>query len=286
MVLNIHTGTEVADLHLHSLFSDGVYTSQRLVERAVQVGLDCIALTDHDTLEGCEETERICAKKGIEFIPGVELTAYYLEEEIHVLGYCMDLHNEAFLKSLQKFQKGRQYRVEKMVSLLNKQGVPLSLERVLQIAQCKAPGRAHMARALLEGGFCSSHSEVYSRYLGKGKPAWVPKIYCGLEESIELLHQAGGVAIIAHPGALVQQEAVIKHSIEFGVDGFECYHPKNSASTTQKLLSNCEKHGLLVTGGSDCHGIKERLSMGSIKLPIRHVERLNQWVYSKNLKQA
>ena len=171
-------------------------------------------------------------------------------------------------------------------SLLNKQGVPLSLERVLQIAQCKAPGRAHMARALLEGGFCSSHSEVYSRYLGKGKPAWVPKIYCGLEESIELLHQAGGVAIIAHPGALVQQEAVIKHSIEFGVDGFECYHPKNSASTTQKLLSNCEKHGLLVTGGSDCHGIKERLSMGSIKLPIRHVERLNQWVYSKNLKQA
>ena len=284
--MNIHTGTEVADLHLHSLFSDGVYTSQRLVERAVQVGLDCIALTDHDTLEGCEETERICAKKGIEFIPGVELTAYYLEEEIHVLGYCMDLHNEAFLKSLQKFQKGRQYRVEKMVSLLNKQGVPLSLERVLQIAQCKAPGRAHMARALLEGGFCSSHSEVYSRYLGKGKPAWVPKIYCGLEESIELLHQSGGVAIIAHPGALVQQEAVIKHSIEFGVDGFECYHPKNSASTTQKLLSNCEKHGLLVTGGSDCHGIKERLSMGSIKLPIRHVERLNQWVYSKNLKQA
>ncbi|MDI9400929.1 MAG: PHP domain-containing protein [Limisphaerales bacterium] len=283
----LNPANPVADLHLHSHYSDGTYTPQTLVARALKTGLSCIALTDHDTLEGCAATQKLCEEAGIGFIAGVELTAYALGEEVHILGLHVNLDNEPFLEKMREFQEGRKNRIIEMVSLLNKEGVGLSVEEVLELAHhCSAPGRMHIAHALLRGKHCKSHDEAFSRYIGEGKVAWAPKVNCSIEAAVELLHGAGAAALVAHPGMQRDRAAVCEYAIEKGIDGFECYHPRHSNSTTRRLIELCQAHQLLISGGSDCHGVEERIYMGSIRLPIQYVEQLNQWVYSKNLKKA
>lgn len=282
----VNTANPVADLHLHSQYSDGTYTPDALVKRALKTGLSCIALTDHDTLEGCAITRKLCSEAGIDFIAGVELTAYALGEEVHILGFHVDLENESFLEKMKRFQEGRKERVVKMVSLLNREGVGVTVEEILNLAHCSAPGRMHIVRALLKGKYCKNHDEVFSRYIGEGQVAWVPKLNLSISEAVELLHGAGGVALVAHPGVQRDETSICRYAIENGIDGFECYHPHHSNSTTRRLVELCQEHRLLVSGGSDCHGVEDRISMGSIRLPIQYVEQMNQWVYSKNLKKG
>lgn len=276
----------VADLHLHSVFSDGTYKPEDIVSRAKKAGLSCIALTDHDTLEGCPITKELCDKVGLGFIPGVELTTYALEEEVHILGFWIDAQNQTFQKKMCEFQDARLKRISTMVGLLNRNGIPLKMEEVLAIANCKAPGRMHIAQALIQGGYCKDRDEVFSHYIGDRQIAWVPKLNYTIREAVELIHNAGGAALVAHPGVQAKFPAITEYAIMQGIDGFECFHPKHTKGTTQRLLALCEQHHLLVSGGSDCHGIKEHIHLGNIKLPIQYVEQLNQWVYSKNLKKA
>ena len=263
-----------ADLHLHTRYSDGTFSPEELVLHAQNAGLACIALTDHDTVEGCEGTAKAAAAVNMEFVPGTELTAEHDDTELHVLGYFLDIRNQRLLTEIAKFQSVRQNRIHEMVKRINALGVPLAAESVFAIANCKSPGRPHVARALVKAGLVSSLDEAFERFLKKGRPAWVPKTKVSALEAIELIHQAGGLAVMAHPG-LNRTDDVIPALVDAGLDGIECFHTKHSTVTSEHYLTIAEKYRLLVTGGSDCHGFsKGKPLIGTVRVPYKYVEDL------------
>lgn len=222
-----------------------------------------------------------CESLGIEFIPGTELTAEIKGIEVHLLGYFVDIHNTQLLKEIRDFQRVRQQRIYEIVARINQLNVPLKVESVFEIANCQSPGRPHVGRALVKGGFCSSMEEAFDRFLKKYRPAYVPKAKMSARHGIELIHQAGGLAVAAHP-ALNQTDDVIPLLVDAGLDGIECYHTKHSPSDTKRYLRFAEKYNLLVTGGSDCHGMsKGRPLIGNVKLPREHVEKMKALLESR-----
>jgi len=272
-----------ADLHLHTQFSDGTYTPEELVGQAQRNGLAALALTDHDTVEGCARTGTACQSAGIEFITGTELTAEQDGNELHILGYFIDTQSRKLLLDIAKFQNVRQNRIREMVARLRQNHVPLEVEAVFALANCRAQGRPHVASALVQAGLCSSLDEAFERFLKKNRPAWVPKFKISAAYAIELIHQAGGVAVMAHPG-LNRCDEVIPGMAEAGLDGIECFHSRHSTSTSEHYLNIADRFHLLVTGGSDCHGMsKGRPLIGSVKLPYQHVEQLRERACERKL---
>jgi predicted metal-dependent phosphoesterase TrpH len=265
-----------ADLHLHTNFSDGTLTPEQVVANGKRLGFAALALTDHDTIEGCERMAAACAEARIEFIPGSELTAESGEQELHILGYFLDTKHPRLLQEMAKFQEVRQNRIREMVARINQLGVPLETEAVFALANCRAPGRPHLARALVKAGFCADLDEAFERFLKRNRPAWVPKMKMSTLEAIALIHEAGGLAVMAHPG-LNRCDELIPSLVEAGLDGIECYHTKHSNTTAAHYLDITKRYGLLVTGGSDCHGnTKGKPLIGTIKLPIHYVHKMHK----------
>jgi predicted metal-dependent phosphoesterase TrpH len=265
-----------ADLHLHTFFSDGTFSPEEVVAHGKRLGFACLALTDHDTIEGCERMAAACAAERIEFIPGSELTAEFGEHELHILGYGFDTTHPRLLGELTKFQSVRQDRIREMVARINELGTPLNVDDVFALANCRAPGRPHVARALVKAGLCADLNEAFERFLKKHRPAWVPKAKMSALEAIELIHEAGGLAVMAHPG-LNKCDEVIPALVKAGLDGIECYHTKHTNNTAAHYLNITKQYGLLVTGGSDCHGLsKGKPLIGGIKLPIHCVHKMQK----------
>jgi 3',5'-nucleoside bisphosphate phosphatase len=159
--------------------------------------------------------------------------------------------------------------------------VGLKVEDVIALANCRSPGRPHVARALVKAGFCSSLDEAFERFLKKHRPAWVPKAKISAQVAIDLIHGASGLAVMAHPG-LNRTDEVIPDLVEAGLDGIECFHTKHSSATSEHYLEIADKHNLLVTGGSDCHGMsKGKPLIGTVKLPYREVEKLKAKVAAR-----
>ena len=263
-----------ADLHLHSHFSDGTYSPGEVVAQAQKHGLAAIALTDHDSVEGCPAAAQACAEAGIEFIAGAELTAEQDGNELHLLGYFIDTQDPALLVQLARFQSVRQDRIREMVARLNKLKVPLSAEAVFTLANCRAPGRPHVARALVQARLCANLDEAFDRFLKKNRPAWVPKFKMSAGEAISLIHQAHGVAVLAHPG-LNRTDDLIPGLVEAGMDGIECFHTKHSTTMTERYLEMADRFHLLVSGGSDCHGMsKGKPLIGTVRVPYHFVQKL------------
>jgi 3',5'-nucleoside bisphosphate phosphatase len=275
-VLNRQSSTAVgfADLHLHTLFSDGTFTPEELAQRGAQLGLVAMALTDHDTVEGCARMAAACDKLGIEFVPGTELTAEFESYELHLLGYFVDAQQSELLTQLKKFQAVRQERITEMVSKLNKLGIPLQEEVVFTLASCRSPGRPHVARALVQEGFCDSMEEAFDRFLKKGRPAWVPKYKISAFDAMDLIHRASGLAVLAHPG-LNHCDQIIPNLAAKGLDGIECFHTKHTPTQSEYYLALAKTLNLAATGGSDCHGFsKGKPLIGGVKLPASYLEKL------------
>lgn len=267
---------QFADLHLHTFFSDGTFPPEELAERGARLGLIAMALTDHDTVEGCERMGRACQSHQIEFIPGTELTSEFESTEVHLLGYFLDTENPKLLAEIKTFQTVRQNRIHEMVWRLNRLNIPLRAETVFQLANCRSPGRPHVGRALVQEGLCESLDEAFERYLKKGRPAWVPKHRISALDSIELIHQAGGLAVMAHPG-LNHNDKIIPQLARQGLDGLECFHTKHSLSQTENYLAIAQRLNLAVTGGSDCHGFsKSKPLIGGVKLPAVYLHRFKE----------
>lgn len=263
-----------ADLHVHSSFSDGTFAPEQLAALAKQLGLRALALTDHDTIDGCEQLANACAKHGLEFVPATELTSNHNGIEVHILGYYIEIRSAALQAALTEAQTARKNRVRQMVQKLNRLGVSLAAETVLGLGQCSSPGRPHVARALVQAGLCASYDDAFERYLGKNKPAWVANRRMPACDAIALIHTAGGLAVLAHPG-LNGADSAIPSLIEAGLDGLECYHTKHSTQQAERYLRLAARHGLLVTGGSDCHGhIKGEPVLGTVKVPYGLVEQM------------
>jgi predicted metal-dependent phosphoesterase TrpH len=193
---------------------------------------------------------------------------------VHVLGYFVDITHPDLLRELTRFQQARQERIREMVARLNQRGVGLRPEAVFALANCRSPGRPHVARALVQHGFCRSLEEAFERFLKKHRPAWVPKCKISARQAIELIHTAGGLAVMAHPG-LNHSDALIPALAEVGLDGLECWHTKHTPAQAAHYLELARRHGLLVTGGSDCHGTsKGQPTLGEVRLAWEHYLRL------------
>ena len=263
-----------ADLHLHTTFSDGTYSPEELAREARRHQLAAVALTDHDTVEGCARMAAACSREGIEFIPGTELTAEAEGNELHILGYYLDTHHAGLLAPMPRFQDVRIYRIREMVARLNQLGIALEADAVFAIANCRSPGRPHLARALVQAGICTSLDEAFDRFLKKGKPAWAPKFKIAAAEAIQLIHNAGGAAVLAHPG-LNRCDDFIPSLVQAGLDGIECFHTKHTPAQSERYAQLARGNKLLITGGSDCHGMnKGKPLIGTVKVPYELVEHL------------
>ena len=240
------------DLHMHSTASDGSAAPALLVESAARAGLSTIALTDHDTIDGVAEARAAGEQHGVDVLAGVELSAFEDERETHLLGLHLS-RIERIADALATFRHSRRVRAEQIVAVLNTLGVPLTLDAVLAEADGGAIGRPHIARALIAGGWARDSRDAFDRYLGYKRPAFVPKFTLGLREAIDLVHAAGGIAILAHPGGAGTRQW-IESLVAIGLDGVEVRHPGHSAEDIARLGALCDFFGLVPSGGSDWHG--------------------------------
>ncbi len=267
-----------ADLHVHTDRSDGSYSPQKVVELARAGGLSAVAITDHDSIEGVAAAISKGRQEGVEVIPGIELSALVEGEDIHVLGYFIDINADWFSKQLAFLRQMRKERAEKIVEKLNGLGVGISFEEVLSFAGKGAVGRLHVARTLFTKGYIRSIPEAFWRYIGKDKPAYVAKYKMSVREAVEIIHRLGGVAVLAHPH-VVKQKDIVSRLVAEGIDGVEVYHSEHARAVEKRLLKIAKKYQLLVAGGSDCHGAcKGETLIGTVKIPYEYVIRMKEKV--------
>jgi len=241
------------DLHLHTYHSDGLWSPSQLVMKANELKLSAIGICDHDTISALEEAESIGLKYNIEVVPGLELSSQYKGRDIHILGYYIDRDNQAMTGYLELFREERVKRAAKMVVNLNQDGVHILMDDVRGKAQGQSIGRPHIAEVLMEKGYVETFQEAFQRFIGYGAASYVEKYKIQPDHAIRLISEARGLAILAHPGPILNDE-IILDLIKFGIDGFEVVHPNLDARRTQHLMEIAKKYGLLITGGSDCHG--------------------------------
>lgn len=263
-----------ADLHVHTYYSDSTFSPEEVLSAAKDKALSAIAICDHDTTDGVEPCAKIGMESGIEVIPGIELTVEKPDAEIHILGYMIDYRLQWLQKKLKTIQEGRVKRIYKMLERLDAEGIKIAAKEVFDIAGRGSVGRLHLARAILNSGAAKNFREVFEKYLGFGRSCYVPNIKFEPKEAIEMVIQAGGVPVIAHPGILSRDE-YIPELVSCGLKGIEVYHTDHNTSTTRHYEELADSLGLIKTGGSDCHGAgKGRVLIGTVRVPYEIVERL------------
>jgi 3',5'-nucleoside bisphosphate phosphatase len=265
------------DLHAHTNASDGEHTPEELIALARDRGLDVLALTDHDTTGGIERALAAAAQAGdIELIPGVELSTDVPGHEIHILGYFVNWRDPDFLAMIDKFRDGRVGRAERIVAKLKELGAPVSFKRVQEIAGDGAIGRPHVAQALLEAGHVATIKEAFDRFLANDKPAYVEHYSLAPTEAVKLILSAGGVPVLAHPLGVQQY---LPELVKAGLLGIECYYPEYDERERSGLIDLAKQYGLVVTGGSDFHGLHKMGHMsglGEVDVPPQVVAKLRQ----------
>jgi predicted metal-dependent phosphoesterase TrpH len=246
------------DLHAHTNRSDGTFPPREVVRLGAERGLDVVAITDHDTTEGLEEAAGAGSEFGVEVVPGVELSAEYRGTSIHVLCYWMDPANEELRAELRRLRDSRLRRGELMVEKLRALGLPISFERVREIAGGGNVVRPHVARAMVEAGIVESEQEAFDRFIADGGPGHVPKHALDPVDAVGLIRRAGGVCVLAHPGMWGAQTSVPDELIEAmagaGMGGLEVDHPEHTPEQRVYYGVLADRLGLVRTGGSDCHG--------------------------------
>jgi predicted metal-dependent phosphoesterase TrpH len=265
------------DLHTHTTASDGRCTPGELVARAVSVRLQVLSVTDHDTTSSCADVAAACRPAGIEFVPGIEITAVVDGKDVHMLGYFIDPDDARLGAFLAEARRLRIDRIRRMVQRLAGYGIHLDVNEVLSPATSdsgKAAGRPWIARALIAAGHVATISEAFDRWLASGRPAFVGRTGPSPEDVIREIHAAGGLAAIAHPGQLGRDD-LIPSLARAGMDAIEAYHTKHQADDTVRYLVLADRLGLVVTGGSDYHGDPATvIQVGSVTLPRECYESL------------
>src|SRR6266480_1108064 len=265
------------DLHTHSTESDGVYSPTELLHRAKDIGLKVLALTDHDTTGGLDEAAAAAAELGIDFIPGIEINTDVGGGEVHMLGYFVEYQRQPFQSILKVLRDARERRGERMVELLNEQGINISWERVREIAE-GAVGRPHVAQALLEAGYVQTIGEAFDKYIGTGCYAYVPRYKLTPEDAVYLIASANGLPVIAHPLELPGLEELrnwLPGLCEAGMVGLETYYGTYTPENERELLALANEYNLIPTGGTDFHGPGiHPTPLGGRYVPYESVERL------------
>lgn len=269
-------GQERVDLHIHTTASDGLLAPSEVVRLALEHGLVAIAITDHDTTAGVAEAQTAALSTGLEVVPGVELSSEGEWGDFHILGLYVDLQNSLLQERLAQLRAGRTARAKEMLGRLAALGMPLEWEQIVALAGDAAIGRLHIARALVQQGYVADIGEAFQRYLGWGGPAYVPRVPLPPGEAIRLIREADGVAILAHPAAS-GVTSYIPMLVSLGLQGVEVYYPEHSPADEKALLALARRHRLLVTGGSDFHGMERAgASLGNSGIPLRLFQRIRR----------
>ena len=270
------------DLHLHTTVSDGALRPEELVKAASVAGIQVMAVTDHDSVDGIRDAERAASDLPIQVIPGIEVSASLDGDDVHVLGYFLDPDDRVLREALSRLQEGRVTQARSMVERLAELGRPLDWDRVMAIAQGGSVGRPHIAKALVERGYVVSVDEAFSRFLGRRGPGYVEGRKLLPQEAVSLIREAGGVPSLAHPiivGASdyrLDLDRLLPVMVEAGLEGIEAYYKAYTPELTARLLALASRHGLVPTGGSDYHGggVVADAELGAVEVPWETVERL------------
>lgn len=262
------------DLHVHTTYSDGSFTPAQVVEKAAAADLAAVGIADHDSTLGIDEAMTAGSILDLEVVPAVELSCTVHGLDIHILGYYPDYKDPTLLRVLSKVRKERYKRAVEMVKRLKDVGVELSMEEVEEHAGPGSVGRPHIAEALLKNGYVKDFSEAFVRYIGYHSPAYVPKMDMRPKEAFDLIKSVGGIPVLAHPGT-VRRDDIIPEFVRQGLEGIEVWHSKHDSSTSARLAEIAGCYGLLVTGGSDCHGHTQDVPLlGTVRVPYEILEEL------------
>lgn len=274
------------DLHIHTTASDGQQSPIEIVQLALDRGLAAIAITDHDSVAAIAPAVGAARGSGLEIIPGVELGVNHHGADVHLLGYLVNYEAPSFLREIQRFQRARYRRGVKIVNKLNQLGVDLQMETVMAIAGEAPLGRPHVADAMVREEYVGSYGEAFARYLGYHAPAYVPRSGLSAQAAIELIHSVHGVAVLAHPGIL-DRDDLIPYLVDLGLDGLEAFHFRQDVETGRRYVHLASRYGLLVTGGSDCHGSRfgQEAILGKVQVPyncVTDLKKRKRWLQSRS----
>jgi hypothetical protein len=273
------------DLHTHSHYSDGAHAPAVVVNIARNKGMSALALCDHDSLEGFPELEEAARLAGLDVITGVELSCEYGGHDLHVLGYGVDAKSGPLIALLRDFRQARERRGVLIVEKLAAQGVRIDLEKVLAKAGGGSLGRPHIAAALLEAGHVTDIPQAFAKYIGEGCPAYVEKYKMSPSQAVDNIHAAGGLAFIAHPGYYMEDWGAFLALLDAGFDGVEVFHPYHIPPVTTRLLHLARDRGLLISGGSDFHGIAGRDNLGEPPVSYAVFERIREVLAERKRKR-
>jgi 3',5'-nucleoside bisphosphate phosphatase len=267
------------DLHTHSTASDGILPPEQVIEAAERCGLKAVALTDHDTIAGLPAAREAGQRLGIRVIAGVELSAFYEDHEVHLLALHLS-QLDTLEKRLAELRLMRLARAERIVEKLNALGIPIKLDEVLSQSDGGAVGRPHVARALIARGVVHDFRDAFMTYLGNNGSAFVPKDKLSIEDAIAIAHEAGALAIWAHPADGGRRDR-LEPLIAAGLDGIEIRHPGHSGEDVKRLQALADFFGLVPSGGSDWHGATEGpRRLGMMNVPAEWLERQDEKVAS------
>jgi 3',5'-nucleoside bisphosphate phosphatase len=267
---------KIADLHMHSNASDGIFSPSELMKIAAEAGLSAAALTDHDTVTGLPDAAASADKYGIEFVPGVEISIIEAERETHLLGYYpKDI--KLLAEELVSLQQARYNRMDIIIGKLKGLGFNISKKDLeAETGGAAAPGRLHAARVMLKKKYVQSLNQAFSLYLNKNRPAYFPRRTLSMDQTMELIKEAGAIPVVAHPGVNIKVD--LERLIALGLKGIEVYHPDHSKALTRSLRDLAMKRGLIITGGSDYHGV-------SRENPAFPVHRSIPYSYFEKMKE-
>lgn len=273
------------DLHSHTTASDGSLSPAQLVERAARVGVTALAITDHDTLDGLQEAMSSGVRFGVEIVPGLEISAEYSPGTMHILGYFIDLESIELQAQLKRLRVARDERNPQIIERLRALGIDISLEEVVKASGGEVVGRPHFARVMVEKGYVRSADEAFQKYLRKGAPAYAEKARLRPKLAVELIKNSGGVAVLAHPYQLRVDEAetarVVEELKEYGLDGLEVIYSRHNAHQVECYSRLALRYDLLITGGSDFHGLTKPdielgIGLGGLCVPERLLDALKE----------
>jgi hypothetical protein len=264
---------EYVDLHMHSTFSDGAFTVEELLYKAKNANLNTISITDHDNLDAYEAGLPLAQTLGINFVPGVEISAVYEGRDIHILGYFYDHTNLALHMEIREQSKRRQSRGKSILKKLKTLGINLSWEKVLAYSKHGVVGRPHIAMAMQKEEYVDSFAEAFQKYLGEGAEAYVEKKGISIEQTIALIRSAGGISVLAHPHRSGIDE-LIPQMAEWGLGGIETFCQSQKGVASKRYRDFAKKHDLVCSGGSDFHSDNGSCRLGGLKIPHSVIEQL------------
>ncbi len=266
------SGGRRVDLHAHTFFSDGQLSPEELVEHACSREVVALGITDHDTVEAMPRA--LAAGDGrLRVVPGIEISSTYEEWDLHVLGYFIDYQSESLLVRLQAFRGERRQRALAIMQRLREQGAPVDEKAVFASAEPGVVGRPHVAQALVRAGHVPSVEAAFQQYLGSRGSAFVPRPSFASEEAIACIRDAGGAAVLAHPGPVLP-ELIVERLKDAGLDGIEIWHPMHGAPAVRRWRLVAKRLRLIECGGSDFHGTHRGAGLGDMPVPERTIDLL------------